>query len=213
MLHHFPSLHIVNHPVIQDKLSRLRDKNCPMGEFRELVRKITVLMAYEALRDLPMTTRQIETPMATFQAPVLAGPSVTIIPILRAGLGMSDALTELLPEASMGHIGVYRDHATKKAIEYLVRLPPDVGQNYVITDPMLATGGSLIHTCKVLNEHGIDNRRLRAMVLVAAPEGVKALTDVFPDIPVYGATLDDHLNENAYIIPGLGDAGDRIFGT
>lgn len=213
MPHRFPTFHTVNHPLVQDKLSRLRDKDCPVTQFRYLVRKITMLLAYEAFRDLPMTTRTTETPLATFQAPVLAGPPPTIVPILRAGLGMAEAVVDLIPSASVGHIGIFREHDTKQPMEYLVRLPPDSGQLHVITDPMLATGGSLIHACDVLNKHGIDNSRIRVMALVAAPEGVEAFTKAYSAIHVYCAALDSHLNENAYIVPGLGDAGDRIFGT
>lgn len=170
-------------------------------------------MAYEALRDLPIATKSITTPLTTMDAPVLASPVPTIITILRAGLGMSDALSEIIPEAKIGHVGIYRDHETKAAVEYLVRLPPNVGQEYVITDPMLATGNSLIHACDVLNKNRISDKNIRVIALVAAPEGVKAFAEAHPTIQVYCAALDSHLNKDAYIVPGLGDAGDRIFGT
>jgi uracil phosphoribosyltransferase len=209
----FSNFHEISHPLILDKLTQMRSKDRPSIGFRALLREITLLMAYEALKDLPLTTTQIETPVAPMEAPILSGPSLAIIPVLRAGLGMSDALLELIPTSSVGHIGVYRDHETKKPIEYLVRLPENKGQIYVVTDPMLATGNSLVYACDVLNKNGIKDEQIRVMALVAAPEGVKVFEAAHPKIPVYCAALDSHLNENAYIVPGLGDAGDRIFGT
>lgn len=210
----FPaSLSLVEHPLIAHKLTQMRDKDRPPIGFRGLLREITLLMAFEALRDLPLTTIGIETPITPMQAPVLAGPAPTIVPVLRAGLGMSEPLLELLPTASVGHIGVYRDHDTKRPVEYLVKLPNNEGQPFIVVDPMLATGHSLIHACDVLNARGIKDTQIRVMALVIAPEGIATFAEKHPRIPVYGAALDERLNENAYIVPGLGDAGDRIFGT
>lgn len=213
MTNSFPTLHIINHPLIADKLSQLRDKQRPTIGFRALLREITLLMTFEVLKDLPLTAIDIETPVAPMKAPVLAGPAPSIIPILRAGLGMSEPLMELIPTSTVGHIGVYRDHDTKKPIEYLVKLPKAEGQPYIVVDPMLATGNSLVHACDVLNKNGVPDNQIRVMSLVAAPEGVRTFAAAHPTIPVYCAALDSHLNENAYIVPGLGDAGDRIFGT
>lgn len=209
----FPSLRLVDHPLIADKLTQMRDKNRPPIGFRGLLREITLLMTFEALRDLPLTSVQIETPVAPMKAPSLSGPAPSIIPILRAGLGMSEPLMELIPTASIGHIGVYRDHDTKRPVEYLVKLPRNEGQPYIVVDPMLATGNSLVHACDVLNKNGVTDAQIRVMALVLAPEGIGTFAAKHPSIPVYGAALDERLNENAYIVPGLGDAGDRIFGT
>lgn len=209
----FPSLHVIDHPLIQDKLSQLRDKDRTSIAFRGMLREITLLMTFDALKDLPTTTCQIETPLTKMDAPVLADPMPSIIPILRAGLGMSDPLMELIPGANIGHIGVYRDHDTKEPVEYLVKLPEAKGQPYIVVDPMLATGNSLSYACDVLNKHGIVDEQIRVMALVVAPEGIETFAAKHPKIPVYCAALDSHLNENAYIVPGLGDAGDRIFGT
>ncbi len=209
----FPSLHIIEHPLIATKLTQMRDKERPCIGFRGFLREITLLMAFDVLRDLPTTTVQIETPVAPMKAPMLAGPAPSIIPVLRAGLGMSEPLLELIPTATTGHIGVYRDHDTKMPVEYLVKLPRNEGQLYVIADPMLATGNSLVHACDVLNKHGIKDEQIRVMSLVIAPEGIRTFAEKHPTVPVYGAALDEKLNENAYIVPGLGDAGDRIFGT
>ncbi|MDD3182845.1 MAG: uracil phosphoribosyltransferase [Alphaproteobacteria bacterium] len=209
----FPSLHVVEHPLIAHKLTQLRDKMRPSIGFRGLLREITLLMTFEALRDLPLGETSIETPLTKMTAPILSGPAPSVIPILRAGLGMSEPLMELIPTATVGHIGVYRDHETKKPIEYLVKLPKSEGQAYIVVDPMLATGNSLVHACDVLNKNGIADAQIRVMALVVAPEGVRTFSEKHPTIPVYCAALDSHLNEAAYIVPGLGDAGDRIFGT
>lgn len=209
----FPSLHVIDHPLIMDKMSQLRDKDRTSLAFRGMLREITLLMTFEALKDLPTTTCEIETPLTKMDAPVLAEPAPSIIPVLRAGLGMSEPLMELLPNASIGHIGVYRDHDTKKPIEYLVKLPKAKGQPYIVVDPMLATGNSLAYACDVLNKNGIVDEQIRVMALVVAPEGIKEFAAQHPKIPVYCAALDSHLDDNAYIVPGLGDAGDRIFGT
>lgn len=209
----YPHFHVVEHPLVKHYLSQMRDKDCPSDRFRTLLHKITLLMAYEVLRDLPLTTTSVTTPLTNFNAPVLSCPNPTLIPVLRAGLGMSEPMLEIIPTASVGHIGVYRDHVTKEAVEYLVRLPVNIGQNYIITDPMLATGNSLIHVCDVLNKNGISDDKIRVLALVAAPEGIKAFYAKHTTIPVFCAALDSHLNENAYIVPGLGDAGDRCFAT
>ena len=209
----FANLHVVTHPLVQHKLSQLRDKTRPSIGFRGLLREITLLMSYEALRELPLTTMQIETPVAKMEAPALAGAPPTIVPIIRAGLAMAEAVQELVPTASTGHIGIYRDHDTKQAMEYLVRLPQNDGQLFLITDPMLATGNSLIHATQVLLNNGVRREQIRVLALVAAPEGVAAFAAHWPEIPIICAALDSHLNEHAYIVPGLGDAGDRIFGT
>ena len=213
MTQEFPTLHIVNHPLIAHKLTQLRDKERPPISFRNLLREITLLMTFDVLRDLPLTTVEIETPVAPMKAPVLTGPSPSIIPVLRAGLGMSEPLMELIPTASIGHIGVYRDHDTKLPVEYLVKLPKAEGQAYIVVDPMLATGNSLVYACDVLNKNGVPDSHIRVMALVAAPEGVQTFAKAHPTIPVFCAALDSHLNDKAYIVPGLGDAGDRIFGT
>jgi len=213
MSKNFPSLHIINHPLILDKLSQLRDKDRTSLAFRGMLREITLLMTFEALKDLKTTTTEIETPITKMNATILAEPAPTIIPILRAGLGMSEPLMELIPTANIGHIGVYRDHDTKKPVEYLVKLPEQKGQEYIVVDPMLATGNSLSYACDVLNKNGVKDDNIRVMALVVAPEGIKEFSNKHPKIPVYCASLDDKLNENAYIVPGLGDAGDRIFGT
>jgi len=207
------TFHVVEHPLIISKLTQMRDKACPSITFRELLREITLLMTFEALKDLPTKMVPVETPVCATEAPALAGPELTIVPILRAGLGMSEALLELIPTSRVGHIGVYRDHETKKPVEYLVKLPENQGQTYVITDPMLATGHSLIYACDVLNKNGVKDEQIRVMSLLSAPEGVEAFAKAHPTIPVFTASLDEKLNANAYIVPGLGDAGDRIFGT
>jgi len=209
----FPTFFCVDHPLIQHKLSQMREEQCKSFGFRTMLREISLLMGYEISRDLPMTMRHIRTPVAEMDAPTLAAPDPCIVPVLRAGLGMAEGLLDLIPTAQVGHIGVYRDHETKKPIEYLVRLPKNIGQHFFVVDPMLATGNSLIHVCDVLIRHGISPDKISTMALVAAPEGVKAFSSRHPTIRVYCAALDEKLNSNAYIVPGLGDAGDRLFGT
>lgn len=210
----FKNLYVVSHPLVQHKLTRMRDKNTPTGEFRRLLKEISLLMGYELTRPLNLTTRKIQTPMQEMDAPTLVDGKVpVVVPILRAGLGMAEGLAELMPECSIGHIGVYRDHDTHRPHEYLVRLPKPEGRLFIVTDPMLATGYSCEHTFKVMEKHGIDRNNIRLMALVAAPEGVKVIENSFPEIPIFTASLDDRLDENAYILPGLGDAGDRLFGT
>lgn len=209
----FKSLYVVSHPLVQHKLSQMRDVATPTGEFRRLLKEISLLMGYELTRPLDLTTRKIQTPMQEMNAPTLTGNVPVVVPILRAGLGMAEGLAELIPECSIGHIGVYRDHDTHRPHEYLVRLPKPEGRLFIVTDPMLATGYSCEHAFKVMEKHGVPRENIRLMALVAAPEGVKVLEASFPEIPIFTASLDDRLNENAYILPGLGDAGDRLFGT
>ena len=209
-----PHLQVLSHPLISHKLSLMRDKNTSCLAFRQLLHEIALLMGYELTRDLPTATRTIETPVSTADVPMLTGQRPVIVPILRAGLGMSQALNELLPDAETGHIGVYRDEATHRPKEYLVKLPPNIASSPVIlVDPMLATGGSACHALDVLNQRGVPDENIRFMVLVAAPEGIEAMAKAHPKVPLYVAAIDEKLNENAYIVPGLGDAGDRLFGT
>jgi len=209
----FPNFFCIDHPLVQHKLTQMREKTCQTFAFRSLLREITLLIGYEISRKLPMTTRHIETPITEMDAPVLATPDPCIVPILRAGLGMADGMLDLIPTAQVGHVGVYRDHETKMPVEYLVRLPKSIGQNVFVVDPMLATGHSLIHVCNVLMREGFAADKISVMALVAAPEGVHTFAAEHPTIPLFCAALDEKLNENAYIVPGLGDAGDRLFGT
>jgi uracil phosphoribosyltransferase len=209
----YPNLFILSHPLIQHKLTLMRDRKRSTSAFRALLREIALLMGYEITRDLPLTTERIETPLTTMDAPVLAGKKLSIVPILRAGLGMAEGLHDLVPSAREGHIGLYRDHDTKQPVEYLVKLPEPEGRIFILVDPMLATGNSAAHACDVLNRHGVEDANIRFMALVAAPEGVRVFHAAHPEVPVFTAALDSHLNENAYIVPGLGDAGDRMFGT
>ncbi|MDB5991421.1 MAG: Uracil phosphoribosyltransferase [Herbaspirillum sp.] len=208
----FPNLFILNHPLIQHKLSHMRDKHTSTRTFRDLLREITLLMGYEITRDLPLTTESIETPMVTFDAPVIAGRKLAVVPVLRAGIGMSDGLLELIPSARVGHIGVYRniDH---QPVEYFVRLPDLQDRTMILCDPMVATGNSAVYAIDVLKKRGVPGNRIIFVALVAAPEGVTTFQNAHPDVKLYIAALDSHLNEHAYIVPGLGDAGDRIFGT
>ena len=208
----FPRLHIVDHPLVQHKLSIMRQKETSTNVFRQLLREITVLMGYELTRDLPLTHRRIETPLCSMQAPSLAGKKQVIIPVLRAGLGMCDGLLELMPSARVGHIGMYRDE-NKQPVEYLVRLPDLTDRLFIICDPMLATGNSAVHAVDVLKKRGVSGDSIKFLALVSAPEGVQVLQDHHPDVEVFVASLDQPLNEHAYIVPGLGDAGDRLFGT
>ncbi len=209
----FPNLHVSDHPLILHKLSLMREVSCPKALFKTLLREIGMLMGYELTRDLPVTTREIETPLTNMDAPTLEGRKPVIVPILRAGLGMVDGLEEIMPAARIGHIGLYRDERTKEAIEYLVKLPNTEGRTFFLVDPMLATGNSAKHALDVLVKRGVDPKNIRFMVLVAAPEGVKVVQDAYPEVAIYTASLDSHLNDKAYIVPGLGDAGDRLYGT
>lgn len=209
----FPNLYILNHPLIQHKLSHMREHDTSTRTFRELLREITLLMGYEITRDLPLTTRSIKTPLVTIDAPVIAGKKLAVVPILRAGIGMSDGLLELVPSARVGHIGVFRDPETHEPVEYMVRLPDTVDRTFILCDPMVATGNSAVHAIDVLKKRGVPDEQILFLALVAAPEGVQVVQDAHPNVKVYVASLDSHLDDHAYIIPGLGDAGDRIFGT
>ncbi|WP_048000195.1 uracil phosphoribosyltransferase [Lactiplantibacillus herbarum] len=203
---------VLNHPLIQHKLTIIREKDCGTKVFREMVNEIATLMAYEVSRDMPLEDIDIETPVAKSTQKTLAGKKVAIVPILRAGLGMVDGFLNMIPAAKVGHVGMYRDEKTLKPVEYFVKLPSDISQRQLfVVDPMLATGGSAIMAMDMLKKRGASN--IKFMCLVAAPEGVKALREAHPDIDIYTAALDDHLNEDGYIVPGLGDAGDRLFGT
>lgn len=209
----FPNLHIADHPLILHKLTLLREEKCNKVLFRALLKEIALLMGYELTRPLPLTVREIETPVAPMEAPVIKGRKPMIVPILRAGLGMAEGLEELMPAARMGHIGLYRDEKTKEPVEYLVKLPDPKGRIVILVDPMLATGHSAKYALDVLTRHGADPDSIRFMALVAAPEGVKVLLESYPQVPVFVAALDEKLTDKAYITPGLGDAGDRLFGT
>src|SRR5450830_322778 len=209
----FPNLFILNHPLIQHKLSHMRDKRTSTRTFRQLLREITLLMGYEITRDLPLTTQLIETPMQSMDAPVIAGRKLAVVPVLRAGIGMSDGLLDLVPSARVGHIGVYRDPDTHQPVEYLVRLPDLAERIFIVCDPMVATGNSAVHAVDVLKKRGVSDEQIIFLALVAAPEGVQVFQDAHPGVKLYVASLDSHLDEHAYIVPGLGDAGDRIFGT
>lgn len=212
MSNQFPTLHIVDHPLVQHKLSVMRDKNTSVKDFRALVGEIAMLLTYEATRDLPMTTRTIETPICSYEAPVLAGKKLAIVPILRAGLGFEDGILTLVPSARVAHIGMYRDEETRIPHEYYCKLPNPIDERIiVVTDPMLATGGSAVDAITQIKEHG--GKKIKFMCIIAAPEGVQKLHEAHPDVQIYVGHLDRELNENAYICPGLGDAGDRIFGT
>ncbi len=203
---------VIDHPLIQHKVSIIRDKDCGTKVFREVVDEIAMLMAYEISRDMPVEDVVIETPITKTTQKTLAGKKVAIIPILRAGLGMVDGILELIPAAKVGHVGMYRDEETLEPHEYFMKLPEDIdSRQLLVVDPMLATGGSAIMAIDSLKKRGASN--IKFVCLVAAPEGVKALQDAHPDVDIYTAALDDHLNEHGYIVPGLGDAGDRLFGT
>lgn len=203
---------VLDHPLIQHKLTYIRDINTGTKEFRELVDEVATLMAYEITRDLPLTQNEIETPVGKGMSDVLAGKKLGIIPILRAGLGMVEGILNLIPAAKVGHVGLYRDPETLEPVEYYVKLPKDVSErDLILVDPMLATGGSAIEAVNSLKKRGA--KKIRFMCLIAAPEGVKAMTEAHPDVDIYIAALDEKLDEEGYIIPGLGDAGDRLFGT
>ena len=206
------NLHVIDHPLITHKLSIMRNRKTGSKDFRELLNEIAMLMGYEVFRDLPLEEITIETPITKMKAKMVSGRKLAIVPILRAGLGMVDGLQNLVPVAKVGHIGMYRDEETHKPVEYYCKLPTDIEERLVVlVDPMLATGGSAVDALCKLKEHGCRN--IRFMCLVAAPEGVKAVQEAHPDVDIYTAALDECLNEHAYIVPGLGDAGDRIFGT
>ena len=203
---------VMDHPLIQHKLTILRDKNTGTKDFREAVNEIARLMAFEVSRDMPLQDVEIETPLVKSIQKELAGKKVAIIPILRAGLGMVDGMLDLIPAAKVGHVGMYRDHETLEPVEYFVKLPSDINERQLlVVDPMLATGGSAMVAIDALKKRGAST--IKFVCLVAAPEGVEALEQAHPDVEIYTAALDERLDENGYIIPGLGDAGDRLFGT
>jgi uracil phosphoribosyltransferase len=208
----YPTLTIVDHPLIAHKLSHMRQVGTPSSNFRQLLHEISLLLGYEVLRDLPTELRDIETPVGPTKAPFLVGKKLVFVPILRAGLGLLEGLLELVPSARVGHVGLYRDPATLGAVEYYLKVPEDISERLaVVCDPMLATGNSAIAAVSRIKEQGAVDIKL--VCLLAAPEGVAALAREHPDVPVYTAALDSHLNEHGYIVPGLGDAGDRMFGT
>ena len=205
-------VHVLDHPLIQHKLSILRSKNTSVKEFRELISEISGLMCYEATRNLPMQEVEVETPVAVAKCKMLAGKKLAIVPILRAGLGMVDALVDLIPSAKIGHIGLYRDPETHMPVEYYCKLPEDIENRVVfVVDPMLATGGSAVAAIDFLKKHGCKN--IIMMNIIGCPEGIKTVQEAHPDVDIYMAACDEKLNDHAYIVPGLGDAGDRIFGT
>ena len=205
------ALHIIDHPLVQHKLSIMRDKETSTMKFRELLQEIAMLMVYEITRDLPLTYENIETPLMPMRAPKIAGKKVVIVPILRAGLGMVDGLMKLMPSARIGHIGMYRDEETCQPVFYYYKMPAGKERLVLLTDPMLATGGSACDAIARLKADGFTNIRL--VCLVASSKGVQAVEAMYPDVDIYLASLDEGLNEKNYILPGLGDAGDRIFGT
>ena len=205
------ALHIIDHPLVQHKLSIMRNKKTSTMKFRELLKEIAMFMGYEITRDFPLTYEEIETPLMKMNAPKISGKKVVIVPILRAGLGMVDGLMSLIPSARVGHIGMYRDEETCLPVFYYYKMPANKERLVIVTDPMLATGGSACDAIKRLKEDGYKSIRL--MCLVASPQGVKAVEEQHPDVDIYLAALDEGMNEKNYILPGLGDAGDRIFGT
>lgn len=206
------NLTVVDHPLIQHKLTLMREKGTSSAVFRQLLREISTLLAYEVLRDVPLTTASIETPMQTMDAPVIAGKKLAFISILRAGNGLVDGMLDLVPMARVGHIGIYRDHDTLEPVEYYLKVPSELGERQVIAvDPMLATANSATAAIERLKEVGATN--IKFVCLLAAPEGVEALSRAHPDVPIFTAAVDSHLNDKGYIVPGLGDAGDRIYGT
>lgn len=207
-----PKIHVFDHPLIQHKLTYIRDIETGTKEFRELVDEVATLMAYEITRELPLKEVEVQTPVCKAKSSILAGKKLGIVPILRAGIGMVDGILKLIPAAKVGHIGLYRDPETLQPIEYYVKLPSDVSErDFILVDPMLATGGSAIAAVESLKSRGATS--IKFMCLIAAPEGVKALTDAHPDVDIYIAAMDEKLDEKGYIVPGLGDAGDRLFGT
>ena len=206
------NVHVLDHPLIQHKLAVLRNKNTSVKEFRELVNEISGLMCYEATRNLPTVEVEVETPVAVAKCRMLAGKKLAIVPILRAGLGMVDAMVDLIPSAKIGHIGLYRDPETHEPVEYYCKLPEDIANRVVfVVDPMLATGGSAVAAIDFLKKRGAKD--IIMMNVIGCPEGIKRVHEAHPDVEMYLAACDEKLNDHAYIIPGLGDAGDRIFGT
>ncbi|MDD6154300.1 MAG: uracil phosphoribosyltransferase [Eubacteriales bacterium] len=205
-------IYVFDHPLIQHKVSLMRDKNTTTKEFRELAKEVAVLMGFEATRDLPLKEVEIETPICKAKVNMLAGEDIAIVPILRAGLGFVDGMLTLYPNAKVGHIGMYRDPETHEPVEYYCKLPNDIDKRRIfVVDPMLATGGSAVDALDAIKKRG--GKHITFMCLIAAPEGIKALSEAHPDVDIYIAAKDEHLNEDAYIVPGLGDAGDRLYGT
>ncbi len=205
-------VNVVDHPLIQHKLTLMRDKNTGAKDFRQLLDEISMLMAYEVTRDFPMKEVEIETPVAKCKSKVLAGKKVVIVPILRAGLGMVNGMVNLIPAAKIGHIGMYRDEKTLEPVEYFCKMPKDIDERLmIVVDPMLATGGSASEAVTMLKKRGAKS--ILFVCLLSAPEGIRLFNKEHPDVPIYTACVDDHLNEHGYIVPGIGDAGDRIFGT
>jgi len=207
-----PDVHVIDHPLVQHKLSLMRDKDASTGDFRKLLGEISMLLGYEITRDLPLTYTEVETPLATMRAPIIDGKKLCLIAILRAGLGFVDGMLPLIPSARVGHVGMYRDHETLEAIEYYFKLPDEMEtRDAIVVDPMLATGNSAIAAVERVLE--TNPRSLKFMCLLAAPEGIEAFHEVLPDVPIFTAAIDERLDENGYIVPGLGDAGDRLYGT
>ena len=205
-------VHVMDHPLVAHKLTILRDKNTSVKDFRELVSEIGMLITYEATRDLPLTTREVETPICKTTAPTIEGKKFAVVPILRAGLGLVDGVLRMVPSARVGHIGLYRNEETLEPVKYFCKMPKDIAERDVlIVDPMLATGGSASAAIGFIKEYGCTSIKL--MVLLAAPEGIERIQKSHPDVDIYCGAVDERLNENGYIVPGLGDAGDRIFGT
>ncbi|WP_100523468.1 uracil phosphoribosyltransferase [Mycobacteroides abscessus] len=206
------NLYVFDHPLIQHKLTYIRDKSTGTKEFRELVDEVAMLMAYEITRDLPLQEVEVETPVTRCKAKLIAGKKLGLVPILRAGIGMVDGVLKLIPAAKVGHVGLYRDPETLEPVEYYVKLPSDIEErDLIVIDPMLATGGSAVAAITALKNRGARNMKL--MCLIAAPEGIQKVQDVHPDIDIFVAAVDEMLNDHGYIVPGLGDAGDRLFGT
>ena len=206
------NVYIMDHPLIQHKISRLRDKNTGTNEFRTIVEEIAILMGYEAFRDLPLQDIEVETPIESCMTPVIAGRKLAVVPVLRAGLGMVGGITTLVPSAKIGHIGLYRDPVTHEPHEYYCKLPSDIARRDVyVLDPMLATGGSAIGAINLLKKAGCKN--IKQLCIIACPEGIEAFTKAHPDVQLFVGTIDKGLNEEGYIVPGLGDCGDRIYGT
>ncbi|PKR83214.1 uracil phosphoribosyltransferase [Heyndrickxia camelliae] len=206
------NVYVIDHPLIQHKLTIIRDKNTGTKEFRELVDEVATLMAFEITRDMPLEEIEIETPVCKAKSKTLSGKKIGIVPILRAGLGMVDGVLKLIPAAKVGHVGLYRDPETLKPVEYYVKLPNDVEErDFILVDPMLATGGSAVEAINSLKKRGAKN--IKFMCLIAAPEGVQAIQEAHEDVDIYIAGLDEKLNDHGYIVPGLGDAGDRLYGT
>lgn len=210
---HFSNLTLVTHPLVQHKLTHMRMKETSTALFRQSLKEIAILIGFEISRDLETTSIPIHTPLVSMQAKVLAGERPVIVPILRAGLVMAEGLAKLMPDSPIGHIGLYRDHETKRPVEYLVRLPELKERHIFLVDPMIATGYSAAYAVQILKENGVPDNRIHFMALVTAPEGIAVMQEKHPHVRIYAAALDDHLNKDSYIIPGLGDAGDRLFAT